>query len=882
MRSRRHSHAGNPAADAPASAGSSIASQSGNVRRAVIDPDFAVEARGLTTAEAGRRLAEIGPNRIPARDRESLWSELLESLREPLVLLLLAVGSLYAVFGELHDALIVFGVIGLVALTEAAIEWRAGRAVAALSALAEPKVLVWRDGALADIPIEALVPGDLIELRAGSRVPADARLVESQDLAADESLVTGESEPVPRGAGDPESVALLAGTAIVRGAGRAVVTATGAASTLGRIAGLVAETKQPKTPLQLRMGELARTLLWAAIGVSVLIPLIGIAAGQSPKEMLLTGLSLAFATIPEELPVLIVVVLGLGSLRLARRGAIVRRLVAAETLGAVTVVCTDKTGTLTENRMALTDTIPAVTLAGHRATPPETIDRVLCSAALASEPAMIDPIDRAIRSAAEGHGITRATEQHFPFDQTRRLASGYAAVADGRVEIGIKGAPEAVLERCSAWRDGDGVRPLDEPMRATFLRAAAERGRGGRILAIASRMLAAQPPSRDVSETELVLEGLVVLRDPVRAAVPAAMAALGSAGISVSIITGDQPSTALTVAAEAGIRHAHILTGAELQGLDANTLARRTADGAIVARAEPADKLRIVSALTEAGEVVMVTGDGVNDAPALRAAAVGVAMGRVGSDVARQAAQVVLTDDSFATLVEAVREGRRLYDNFRKAIRYYLAVKVALVLASAAAAILGLPLPFTPVQIVVLELFMDLGASLAFVGQPAEPDVMCRPPRDPDARFFDHGMVLGLLAGGVTLAAIVFASFWIGLDRFGLSGARTVALVTWMIGHAALGLAMAGGVRNPVSLLRNGVLLMWIGAAFLFAAGLLWFAPLRDALHGAAVSLDIVAICAGLAALVPLWTAALGPPQPPAARNLTASRPAPTSSQELP
>jgi Ca2+-transporting ATPase len=295
-----------------------------------------------------------------------------------------------------------------------------------------------------------------------------------------------------------------------------------------------------------------------------------------------------------------------------------------------------------------------------------------------------------------------------------------------------------------------------------------------------------------------------------------AVTALAEAGIGISIITWDQ----LPIAAEAGIDHAHLLTGAELQALDSVTLARRTLDGPIVARAEPADKLRIVSALAEAGEVVMVTGDGVNDAPALRAAAVGVAMGRVGSDVARQAAQVVLTDDSFATLVEAVREGRRLYDNFRKAIRYYLAVKVALVLASAAAAILGLPLPFTPVQIVVLELFMDPGTSLAFVGPPAEPDVIRRPPRDPDARFFDRAMVVGLLAGGITLAGIVFAAFLVGLDHFGLAEARTLALIAWMVGHAALGVAMAGGVRSPVGLLRRAALLAWAGVALLFAAGL--------------------------------------------------------------
>lgn len=803
---------------------------------------------GLSASDAAQRLAQLGPNRVSTGRDETFWDELLESLREPLVLLLLAVGGLYFLFGETRDALIVLGVIIAVAVTEAGIEWRAGRAVAALTALAEPKALVWREGQLSEQPVETLVPGDLLELRAGSRIPADAQLIAAQDVAVDESLITGESEPVSHNAEHPE---LLGGTLVVRGAGRAVITRTGGLSTLGKIAELVAATKEPKTPMQRRMAELAQALLWAAIAVSVVIPVIGVLAGQPPKEMLLTGLSLAFATIPEELTVLIVIVLGMGSLKLARRGAIVRQLRAAETLGAVTTICTDKTGTLTLNRMTLTKAVPTAELLGKADVPK---DRLLRAAALASEAnghgITIDPMDAAIRAAAP----SVPAGEHFPFDQARRLASGYSTL-DNRYAIGAKGAPESILVCCSAYRAYDKVRPLDEDVRAKLSEAAAVLGRGGRVLAVASRNLQDRPASRAAAETDLVFEGMIVLRDPVRPEVAEAMATLRTAGVGVSIITGDQPTTALQVAEDAGIHVQHQLLGSDLLALNDRGLAEKLREGTVVARAQPSDKLRIVRALTDAGSVVMVTGDGVNDAPALRAASVGVAMGRVGSDAAREAAGVVLTDDSFATIVEAVREGRRLFDNFRKAIRFYLAVKLAIILISATAAILQYPLPFTPVQIVILELFMDLGAALAFVSQPADSDIMTRPPRHPTAPFFDRSMGTGIVIGALTLAAIVLTAYFYGMRNWDLAGARTLALVTWFVGHAALGFTMAfddgrpqlsAGVSNPA-------LGAWLVASILFATIIVTVPPIGAAIGAGSVNVTTAATWGGGALLAPLW-----------------------------
>lgn len=803
---------------------------------------------GLSAAEAAQRLAQFGPNRVSTLREETFWDELLESLREPLVLLLLAVGGLYFVFGEVRDALIVLGVIVTVAITEAAIEWRAGRAVAALAALAEPKALIWRDGQLGEYSVETLVPGDLLELRAGSRIPADARLITAHDLAVDESLVTGESEPLPHDSEHPE---ILGGTLVVRGAGRAEVTRTGVQSTLGKIAELVATTKEPKTPMQRRMSELARTLLWAAITVSIAIPVIGVLAGQPPKDMLLTGLSLAFATIPEELAVLIVVVLGLGSLKLARRGAIVRQLRAAETLGAVTTICTDKTGTLTLNRMALDKAVTAAELLGKDEA---AKDLLLRAAALASGVGdggiALDPMDAAIRATAPN----TPEAELFPFDQARRLASGYTADG-GAYAVGTKGAPESILARCSAYRTSGEPRPLDDATRTVLSNAAAALGRGGRVLGVASRSIPARPTSRDDAEADLIFEGVVVLRDPVRPEVAPAMATLREAGVGVTMITGDQPTTALSVAEEAGIAAHHQLLGSDLPSLSDQELAESLQDGAVIARAQPGDKLRIVRALTDAGSVVMVTGDGVNDAPALRAASVGVAMGHVGSDAAREAAGVVLTDDSFATIVEAVREGRRLFDNFRKAIRFYLAVKLAIILISAVAAILQHPLPFTPVQIVILELFMDLGAALAFVSQPADSNVMARPPRDPNAPFFDRSLRTGIVVGAITLAAIVLSAFFYGLREADLAGARTLALVTWFVGHAALGFVMAFDDGRPRlgAAVSNPVLGMWFAVSILFAAAIVLLPSLGGAIGAGAVGIETATVWGGAAVLLPFW-----------------------------
>lgn len=802
--------------------------------------------KGLSTEEATLRLQSYGRNAVDSGREENFLEELLESLREPLVLLLLAVGGLYFLFGETRDAMIVLGVVVAVALIETMIEWRAGKAIAALTAMSDSRALVWRDDNLGDVAVENLVPGDLLELRAGVRIGADAQLVQAHGFSVDESLVTGEAAPVGH---DVETPDLLGGTLVVRGSGQGIVTRTGMSSALGRIAELVADAKEPKTPMQRQMAELARVLLWVAISVSAIIPLIGIALGQPPKEMLLTGLSLAFATIPEELAVLIVIVLGLGSLKLARRGAIVRQLRAAETLGAITTICTDKTGTLTQNRMTVLEPLSASALIGEGT---GDVWRLQEAAALASGDAKFEPMDAAILSAA---GAPLPAD-FYPFDQFLRLATGVSSRDDGGFAIGTKGTVEAVLANCATWRqDGRDV-PLSETDRARLNEAAAEAGRRGRILGIASRRAETLPADRDEAEHDLTFEGILILGDPIRPEVAEALAGLRAAGVGVSVITGDQPETARRIAEEAGLVVEHEISGPEIAGMEQRSIAASLAHGAVVSRAQPGDKLRIVNALTEAGSVVMMTGDGVNDAPALRAASVGVAMGHAGSDAAREAAGVVLTDDSFATIYQAVRQGRRLYDNFRKAIRFYLAVKLAIIAISAVAAISGHPLPFSPVQIVILELFMDLGAALAFVNQPADSDIMRRPPRNPDSPFFQRDLVIDIVLGSLTLAAVVLGAFyWTFAQEGDLAEARGAALVAWFAGHVSLGFVMSfdGGRPRLRALIDNPMLLIWIAASLAFAAVLATVPVVVEAIGAKAAGFGTITLIVVAAILAPLW-----------------------------
>ncbi len=819
-------------------------------------------SHGLSSAEARSRLALRRRIRPHGAKAQPLGRRLRAALTGRLVLLLLAVAVIYAVLGEFRDAAVIVGVIVVVVGLETWTAWRARRAIATLSVLSAPRALVWRDRRLREVAPDELVPDDVILLSAGSRVPADARLLEADELLVDESLVTGESQPVERRAGEGEAAELKAGTHILRGRATAVVTVVGEASTLGQVARLVAEARSQPTPLQRHIAELARGLLIAAVAVSLAVPAIGLLRGEDPRDMVLTALTLAFATIPQELPVLVVVVLGLGSLRLVKQGAIIRHLSAAETLGATTLICTDKTGTLTESQISLTSVVTAATVVEGRPGSAKQVDRLGQLARLASEPGgnsrLTDPIDAA---------VLRATRPSWPeppvrfgFDNARRMASGLVQLGDDLV-LGAKGAPEAVLVRAHWWRtEGGAAQPLSSDLRSRVVASASELTSGGaRVLAVASRVIEGSPlggPSH--LERDLVFEGLLAFSDPLRPEVADAVRDLQGAGVAVTMITGDQPATAAAIARSAGLG-GPVFIAAQTKAWSDSELAAHASRGCVVARARPEDKLRLVHAAAASGQVVAVTGDGVNDAPALEAAAIGVAMGRSGSDVAREAADLILADDSFATLARATAEGRRLYENLRKAVRYYLAVKLALVAVTFVMAIGGLPLAFSPLQIVILELFMDLGASVAFVNQPPEGDEMRRRPRDPRAPIVDRRLLAGIVAGGLTLAVLTGTVYLLALRAVGVDGARTLALAAWLVGHAALGVVM-GWERRPISardLVANPAMLLWAGAAVAFAFAILLWRPLQVLLHAGPVSTwtGVLVIVVGLAA--PFWLEAL-------------------------
>jgi Ca2+-transporting ATPase len=528
----------------------------------------------------------------------------------------------------------------------------------------------------------------------------------------------------------------------------------------------------------------------------VLVPAIGVARGQPLKQMVLAGLVLAFATIPEELPILVTVLLAVGGRRLARRGALLRRLRAGETIGAVTAVVTDKTGTLTQNQLQLTQ------VAGDR----RAILRLAlaCQGQRSGPDGPGDPIEAALARAAGEDGVRFAATPvaTFPFDPGRKRMSR-AWDRDGAVWIAAKGAPEAILAACDlTGTDRDQIA-------AQASRLAEQRLR---VLAFAQRSAPSPPDSQTQAERGLSFAGLAAFADPLRPGVPEAVASLEGAGVKTIMVTGDHSRTAAAIAAQAGLGGGEVLTGGQpLDGMPGSELAARLASHTVVARATPADKLRIVRLLQDRGEVVAVTGDGINDAPALAAADVGIAMGRRGTDLAREAADLVLTDDAYPTVAAAVEGGRNLASQLRRAVAFYLGAKLALVAVVGLPLALGLPAPFAPVHIVVLELFMDLGASVAFVSEPVAPGAMRRPPRDPAARFLDRPELGAIAATAVAVAASVLAAYLAVRAGWGPAFGPPAAVATWLISHALV--AWSVRARPGLPLRANPAFPGWALAA---------------------------------------------------------------------
>ncbi|MBC7339616.1 MAG: cation-translocating P-type ATPase [Firmicutes bacterium] len=786
--------------------------------------------RGLTRQEAGRRLEKVGPNSIARKKRVPAWRLFLSQFDDFMSLVLLGATAVSGLLGEVADALTIIAIVILNAWLGFLQEYRAERSLEALRALSAPTARVLREGQEETVPAHLVVPGDILLLEAGDRVAADARILEAHRAEAEEAALTGESVPVRKVAGvlpaerplgDRRNL-VYAGTTITRGRVKAVVVATGMNTEMGRIAGLIHEADEGPTPLQRRLDELGRRLVWGCLAVCALVATLGVMRGEAPYFMLLSGVSLAVAAIPEGLPAVVTICLALGVQRMSRRNAIVRRLPAVETLGCATVICADKTGTITRNEMTVqylwvpggewrvtgegyqprgsfqpvtadahTDAAPP-TRKSATAALPRQVEMALMAGALCNDARLVhrnrdhevqgDPTEAALLVAAAKAGLWREELERqwprvgeIPFEPERRCMSVVHRGRGGKYVAFVKGAPDVIVRMARGALGPRGTVPLDRALAAEIAARNEAYGRRAlRVLALAYRELDALPPdiSPETVERDLVFLGLAAMADPPRPEARRAVATCRRAGIATVMITGDHPATARAVAEQVGMLSPgdRMLSGAEVEMMTEERLRDLAPSVRVYARASAAHKLRIVRALKSRGHVVAMTGDGVNDAPALKEANIGVAMGLTGTEVSREASAMVLQDDNFATLVAAVAEGRAIYDNVRKFVRYLLSCNVGEVLVMLGATLARLPIPLLPIQMLWVNLVTDGLPALALSVEPAEPDVMNRPPRSPQESIFARGLLWRILGRGLFIGLASLAVFCWGLYAPASSG----------------------------------------------------------------------------------------------------------------
>jgi Ca2+-transporting ATPase len=831
---------------------------------------------GLTNAAARQRLRQYGANTIPGKRHRSPAAMLLGQFADFMILVLLAAAVISGFIGELQDTIAILVIVLLNAIIGAVQEFRAERAVAALQEMAAPAARVLRNSEVITLAAADLVPGDVVLLEAGNVVPADLRLLEITKLQADESALTGESRPVDKQVERLEQADLPPGdclnlafksSLITRGQGRGVVVATGLETEIGRIAALLHSEKGVKTPLQLRLARFGRYLALAVLAICSVVFTAGLLQGQPVLLMFLTAVSLAVAAIPEALPAVVTIALAFGARKLVGHNALVRNLPAVETLGSVTCICADKTGTLTQNRMCAEQFFAAgrwyETLPEKGSKP--VFARLMQGMALNNEVAMMDgrpagePTELALFEAAAAAGFRKDRLEQvlprlasIPFDSHRKQMTTLHRTDAGAVAF-VKGAPERVLEQSRDALLDDGSARLD----ADGVLAEAERlaNEGYRVLAFAVRELAEVPaePDAQTLERDLTFLGLVALIDPPRPEARQAVSDCRTAGITPVMITGDHPGTAVAIARRLGIvaDGEGVMTGEELAQLDDTAFARIAETISVYARVSPQQKLRIVKALQANGEFVAMTGDGVNDAPALKRAGIGVAMGQKGTDVAREAADMVLMDDDFATIVKAVRGGRRIFDNIRKFIKDTMSSNSGEIWTLFLAPFLGLPVPLLPIHILWINLVTDGLPGLAFTAEPAEPGIMQRPPRPPQEHIFAHGMWqhivwVGLFVGGISIASQAWA-----ISR-GVEYWQTVVFTVLTVSQLFHSLAVRS---ESASLFRIGLFsnLPMLGAVILtvlLQLTVIYLPSFNAVFHTRPLPLFDLAICLGLSSLV--------------------------------
>ncbi len=828
--------------------------------------------RGLSADEARARLADHGRNVLETQ-RGRHWSVMLASqLTDFMILVLLAAAIVAGLVGALEDSIAIVVIVVLNAVIGFVQEFRAERAMAALRRMAAHTARVIRDGAALIVAAEELVPGDIVLLDAGDVVPADLRLVETARLQAEEAALTGESVPVEKGSAalDDRDLPLgertgmaYKGTLITHGRGRGVVVATGMRTELGHIAALLS-ADEGRTPLQRRLAQFGRRLALGVLGICAILFVVGWLRGEPPLTMFLTAVSLAVAAIPEALPAVVTISLALGAARMVRQHALIRRLPAVEALGSVTYICTDKTGTLTENRMRVESAYSAgETRAGVVGEPAPgwrelELAMALCNdASFGADGAPVgDPTEAALLTALPPASVRAWLERYprvgeLPFDAARARMSTLHRDGD-RVLLLCKGAPESVLPLCVAQRGPSGDEPVAAEIGAKVDRLAA---RGERVLAFAFKELADVPVdlASEAVERDLIFAGLTGLLDPPREAAAAAVAACRSAGITPVMITGDHAVTARAIALKIGIVGADddVLTGRELAALSPDELAAAVERVRVYARTTPEQKIRIVDALQEAGELVAMTGDGVNDAPALKRADIGVAMGKIGTEVAREAADLVLLDDNFATIVSAVREGRRIYDNIRKFVRFVMGGNSGEIWTLFLAPFLGLPIPLLPIHILWVNLVTDGLPGLALAVEPAERRIMARPPRAPNESIFARGLWqhivwVGLLIGGVSL----FTQAW--AIRAGIAHWQSMVFTVLTFAQMSQVLAVRSEHESlfSIGLLSNRPLLVAVGSTFALQLAVVYSPWLQPIFKTEALTLGELGFCVAIASVV--------------------------------
>jgi len=821
---------------------------------------------GLTEQEASRRLREDGPNELAAAERHGIFRTLLDVLREPMLLLLLAAATLYFVLGDRREALTLLGMVVIVVGITLVQERRTENAVEALRDLSSPRALVVRDGVRRRIAGRDVARGDLVVISEGDRVPADGLLVEAVNLQVDESLLTGESVPVRKRAHDPDAgpvenpqpggddlPSVFSGTLVVGGHGIFEVTATGGRTAMGRIGKVLGELDLERTSLEREVSRVVRRMATGALLICATLVLVYGLSRNDWLQGVLAGLTVAMALLPEEFPVVLTVFQALGAWRIAKRNVLTRRMPALEALGAATVLCSDKTGTLTINRMRVAHLEAGDASIDVRGGPrelPEDVHRLVEYAILASEPDPFDPMEVAFHELGRDT-LTGSEHIHegwrplreYPLAPDLLAMSHVYAPGGGRFLVAAKGAPEAIVDLCH-------LGPADVERVRDRVRALG--GQGMRVLGVARAEHVGETLPAGQHDFDFGFVGLVGLVDPVRDNVPAAVAECHAAGIRVVMITGDYPETARAIGRTIGIASADVATGAEVAAMSEAELRARARDVSIFARMVPEQKLRLVRALTAEGEVVAMTGDGVNDAPALKAAAIGIAMGGRGTDVAREASALVLTDDDFASIVAAMRLGRRVFDNLKKAMGYVIAVHVPIAGLSLIPVLLGWPMLLLPVHVAFLELVIDPACSVAFEAEPEEPGIMQRPPRAKDVPLFDRRMmVLSLLQGASVLA--VSLALYVLAGGNGDAHARTLAFTSLMSGNLAL-ILVNRSWQVPVFSRRKGgnrTAMAVVVVAFALLVTIVSVAPLRAFFaFGALAGWELaLALASGLVAL---------------------------------